>query len=88
MGDIAEITLKIIGAILGLLGLIIVYAAPKIVEKKKLDEKREVDSNRIEGLSEEEVLKFKKDSAILDVKIKGLMVALPGFLIILIMFKM
>jgi hypothetical protein len=73
---------------LAVAGLIVIYSAPKIVKKYKLDEKKEIDPQRTENLNEEGIEKFKFDSAVLDVKIKGILIALPGFLVILILFKL
>ena len=87
MGDTAELILKIIGLIVGLAGLVVVYAAPKIVDKNGLAEKKQIDPERIANLDEDGVKKFKRDMAILDVKIKGILIALPGFAIILILFR-
>lgn len=87
MNDILQLLLKITGGILGLAGLIVVYAAPYIVDKRNLAEKKEIDPEQTAKMNEEEAKKFKRDSAILDVKIKGIMIAMPGFLIILVLFK-
>ncbi|MHB1484668.1 MAG: hypothetical protein ACYCYI_08385 [Saccharofermentanales bacterium] len=87
MGIVPEIILKVLGSLLAIAGLVVIYAAPKIVAKRKLDEKKTIDPERVAGLDEEELKKYKTDSAILDVKIKGLLIALPGFVIILIMFR-
>lgn len=87
MNETLEIVLKILGAVIGLAGLVVVYGAPKIVDAKKLDEKKQVDPERVANLDEEQVKKFRRDTAILDVKIKGLLIAVPGFIILLIMYK-
>lgn len=87
MNEVWIIILKIAGLIIALAGIVLVYAAPKIVDKKNLAEKKQIDPERVAMLTEEEVTKFKRDSAILDLKIKGLLVALPGFVLILVMFK-
>lgn len=88
MDYIFEIILKIVGGILALAGLIIVYAAPNIVKNKKLDEKKVIDPERVANLDEEQLKKFKFDSTVLDVKLKGLIFAIPGFIILLFMFRM
>ncbi len=87
MNGTIEIILKILGGIIAIAGLVVVYGATRIVNVKKLDEKKKVDPERIALLDEEQAKKFKRDMAILDVKIKGILIALPGFIILLIMFK-
>lgn len=87
MNTTMEIILKIVGAILAVAGLVVIYGAPKIVDVRKLDEKKKVDPERIALLDEEQVKKFKRETAILDVKIKGLLIAIPGFLVLLILFR-
>ena len=87
MNGIAEIILKVVGAILAVVGLVVIYGAPKIVDTRKLDEKKKVDPERVALLDEEQVKKFKREAAVLDVKIKGLLIAIPGFLVLLILFK-
>jgi hypothetical protein len=87
MNATLEIILKIIGAVIAIAGLIVVYGAGRIVKAKKLDEKKKVDPERIALLDEEQVKKFKHDQAILDVKIAGVLIALPGFVLLLILFK-
>jgi len=87
MGETAELILKIIGLLVVIAGLIVVYAAPKIVDKNNLAEKKEIDPERTANMDEEGVKKFKRDMAILDVKIKGILIALPGFIIIFVLFR-
>ncbi len=87
MSMIAEIILKVLGGILAIAGLVIIYGAAKIVDKKKLDEKKVIDPERVAMLDEEQIKKFKRDTTILDVKLKGLLFAIPGFVILLIMFR-
>jgi len=88
MNQTLEIILKILGGIIAIAGLVVVYGAPKIVDDKKLGEKKVVDPERVALLDEEQIKKFKRDTAVLDLKIKGILIALPGFIILLIMFKM
>ena len=87
MNDALEIILKIAGGLIALAGLAVVYGAAKIVTARKLDEKKTVDPERTALMDEEQISKFKRDSAILDVKLKGILIALPGFVILLVMFR-
>lgn len=87
MGRIAEIVLQVLGLLILAVGIFVVYTAPRIVEKRRLDEKKVVDPERTADLSEEDLKKFKREAAILDLKIKGVLIALPGALMILILYK-
>lgn len=87
MPPAVETIITVISGILVVAGVLIVYLAPKIVEKKKLDETRKVDPERIAGLNEEGVKKFRKESAVLDIKVKGILIALPGAIAIMILFR-
>ncbi len=88
MPDLLRIILTVFSAVSILSGMLLVFAAPLLVKKKKLDEKKVVDPERIEGLDEEAIRKFKRDSAILDLKVKGVLIALPGAIIILVLFRL
>lgn len=87
MSDTLELILRILGLIIATAGMIVVYAAPKIVAKNGLAEKKQIPPEHLEKMSEEEQKKFRLDSAILDVKLKGLMLAAPGLILILIAFR-
>ncbi len=87
MNEVLEIILKIAGGVIALAGLAVVYGAGKIVTARKLDEKKTVDPERTAMMDEEQVKKFRRDTAILDVKLKGILLGLPGFIILLVMFR-
>ncbi len=87
MNETVEIVLKVVGGIIAIAGLVVVYGASKIVDMKKLDEKKKMDPQRTAMMDEEQIKKFKRDTAILDVKIKGILIALPGFVLLLVLFK-
>lgn len=75
--------LYIIAGISLLGGMGIVFFAPKITEKYNLADKKVPKPEMIEGMDSEEIQKYKKDGAILDLKLKGLLIAMPGVIIIL-----
>ena len=87
MNETLELILRILGLVVAMAGMVVVYAAPKIVDKKGLTEKKKIPPEHLEKMSEEEQQKFRRDSAILDVKLKGLMLAAPGLILILIAFR-
>lgn len=78
--------LRVIGFGLAIAGMLVVYLAPRIVKKKNLAEKKKIDARIEENLTDEEKERYRRDGAILDVKLKGLLIALPGFAIILYLF--
>ncbi len=83
-----EIVLKILGIVIMAAGFVLVYAAPKIVDKYRLDAKaRPAPDQAEEGMDEEQLRKIRRESAILSLKIKGVLIALPGALMILILYK-
>jgi hypothetical protein len=88
MEEWLDILLRIIGTMIGLAGLVVVYAAPQLVKKYKLDEKKSIDPERLAVLDESEIAKYKFDTAVLDIKLKGLILAMPGFVLLLILFKL
>ena len=73
--------------IVAFVGLIVVYAAPAIVEKRGLAAKHKVDDRMIEHLLPEEVDKYKRDGAILNVKLIGVGIAVPALLLIVFILK-
>ena len=48
-----ELILRILGLLLAAAGMVVVYAAPKIVEKKGLAEKKQIPLEHLENMSEE-----------------------------------
>ena len=87
MDPVLRLVLTVIGFVLAAIGLVIVYAAPRIVDKKGLAEKKVIDPKTLEHLPPESHDKYRRDSAILDVKLRGLLVAAPGFILIMIVFR-
>jgi hypothetical protein len=65
-------------------GFAIVYLAKLIVKKYKLNERSVCNFEN--ELTDEEILEYKLNKAILKVKIFGLIVALPGLILFLIIF--
>ena len=82
MDGVLKTVLLVIGAIAALAGLVIVYAAPSVVDRKGLAAKRKVDPSLFEHLPPEEIEKYRRNGAILDLKIKGVALAIPGMLLI------
>lgn len=77
--------LKILAFILVLIGGCMVYLAGMIVKKYKLDQK--ATCNIESELSEQEIVEYKENKAIIKVKLFGLMILLPGIIILLFIFK-
>jgi hypothetical protein len=87
MNGILKILMIAIGAVLTLVGLVVVYAAPAIVDKKGLAANRKVDPKILEHMPPEEIDRYRRDGAILDLKIKGVAFAVPGMLLIVIALR-
>lgn len=87
MDPILLLVMRIAGFILAGIGLFIVFAAPKTVDRKGLAADRKIDPGLAERYTPEEQEKYKREMAILDVKLRGLLFAAPGFILILIAFS-
>jgi hypothetical protein len=79
------LVLKVLGILLVVAGVAMVFMARQIVEKYNLSHKAKVDFEHEMG--EEELKEFKKGKAAVNMKMLGMLVALPGFILILIAFK-
>ncbi len=87
MSEGAWQAMRISGLLIAAAGLLLVYLAPKIVSKRQLADKVQLSSDLFQELSEDEVKKVRRDRAILNLKLKGLLLASPGLILILIGFS-
>jgi len=87
MNDTIVLVLRILGIALTAVGMILVWLAPWIVKKYGLTARKKIDPKLTGHMSEEELEKFRQESAVLDVKLRSLLVALPGLILILIAFR-
>ena len=87
MNPTLELILRILGLAIAAAGIVVVYLAPKIVDRKGLAARKTVDPKLIEHLSPEEQTKYVRNAAIVDVKLRGLLIAAPGLILILIAFR-
>jgi hypothetical protein len=87
MNETIELLLRIIGLVIAACGLVVVYAAPKIVDKRDLAARKQIPPDMLEMMTPEEKDKYRRDMAVLDVKLRGLLIAAPGFVMILIAFS-
>ena len=78
-----NVFLQILGFILMICGVVITYAARFIVEKYNLIETVKFENE----LTEKEEADYRRDSAMLKVKIIGALVCLPGVLILFLIFR-
>ncbi len=79
--DLREILSLVIIAI----GFITVYSAKILVKKFRLDEKQKCDN--ASEMSEEEVQAYKYNKAIFNIKVTGLIISLPGLILLFISFR-
>lgn len=77
--------LKYFGLFIFVLGAIVSFGAKKIVDKFHLDEKQEASFEN--ELTEEELATYKKQRAVLNVKMLGMFITIPGIVLVLLFFK-
>ena len=87
MDPILKIVLEVLGGIIAFIGLLIVYMAPRIVDKRGLAEKHKVDPRMLEHLPPDQLDRYKRDGAILNVKLVGIAFAVPAMLLIVFILK-
>lgn len=79
------LALKIMAGIFLIAGFGTVLEAKLIVKKMKLDQK--VSVNFENEMDDEEEAQYKRDKAMINVKMTGMLIALPGLILTLIAFK-
>jgi hypothetical protein len=80
-----ENMLRILAFILVAMGAIAVYGAKAVVSKYELDKKVKVEFEN--EMTEEEITNYKTQRAVLNIKIAGMLIALPGLIIVLVFFR-
>lgn len=76
---------QILGFIFLIPGVMIVFAARWLVGKYSLDSNINCDFES--QMNEEEINKYKYNKAVINIKMAGMLVALPGFIFIIIGFR-
>lgn len=87
MNETLELIVRILGFVVAAAGLVVVYAAPQIVDRRRLAQRKTIPPDMEESMTPEEKDKYRRDMAVLDVKLRGLLLAAPGFVLILIGFR-
>jgi hypothetical protein len=87
MDETLELIVRILGFIIAAAGMFVVYTAPRIVDKRGLAKRKSIPQDMEETMTPEEKDKYRRDMAILDVKLRGLLLSAPGFVLILIGFR-
>ena len=77
--------LKVLALLIVAVGALIVFGAKTIVEKYELDKRIKEDFEN--EMTEEEIINYKKQRAIVNIKTIGKIVALPGLVMVLFLFK-
>jgi len=77
--------LKILAFILVAIGAIVVYGAKAAVNKFELDKKVNISFEN--EMTEEEIANYKTQRAVINIKIIGMLIALPGLIMVLVLFK-
>jgi hypothetical protein len=76
---------KILAFIFLVPGVLIVFGARKIVSRFNLGQKAKCDFEY--EMNESEIAEYKHNKAVVNMKMIGMLVALPGFILFLIAFK-
>jgi len=80
-----DMFLKVLALLIVAVGALIVFGAKTIVEKYELDKRIKEDFEN--EMTEEEIINYKKQRAIVNIKTIGMIVALPGLVMVLFLFK-
>lgn len=86
MDPTLQLILRILALAVSAAGIAIVMLAPLIVDRRGLAARKTLDARLVEHLPPEEQEKLRRQSAILDIKLRGLLIGTPGFILILIAF--
>ncbi len=87
MDPTLKLVLTILLGIVAAAGLLVVFAAPMIVDRRKLADRKKVDPSIVEHMTEEQVEKYRRDAAILDVKLIGVALAVPALFLVVFVFR-
>ena len=77
--------LKILTVVFVIPGMATVLAARWIVKKYALDRKMQCEYE--DEMTEEEIAQYKNNKAVINVKMAGMLIALPGFIAAIIAFR-
>jgi len=77
--------LKVLAFVLILAGVFVVFGARWLVEKYNLD--RDVKCDFEGEISEDELKQYKRNKAVVNLKMLGMLLALPGFILVILLFK-
>jgi hypothetical protein len=77
--------LEILALVIMAIGFIIVYAAKPVVRKYDLAKNQKCEHSQ--QMTEEEIEEYKFNKAVLRVKMLGLIVSIPGIIILIFFFK-
>lgn len=87
MNPTLELILRIGGLVIAAGGMAVVFLAPRIVDRRGLADRKKLDPRLLTSLDDAHQAKVRRDAAILDVKLRGLLLGAPGFILILIAFR-
>lgn len=79
------LALRILAFIFLIPGALMVFSARQVVEKFKLDERVSCDFEH--EMNEDELAQYKIGKAVLNFKMLGMLVVLPGLILVFIAFK-
>lgn len=76
---------KILGFLFLVPGIVIVFGAREAVKRFSVGKNTKVEFQN--EMSEAELVQYKENAAVIKVKMLGMLIALPGFVLLLIAFK-
>ncbi|OPX42756.1 hypothetical protein CLHUN_34080 [Ruminiclostridium hungatei] len=77
--------LEILSLIIMAVGFVVVYSAKPVVKRFGLQEKQNC-ANASE-MTEKEVQAYKMNKAVFNIKVKGLLISIPGLVLFILSFK-
>lgn len=85
LGEMILLFLQIIGFVFLVPGALLVFASRWLVQKYELD--KSVKCDFASEISEEDLKEYKYNKAVVNLKMLGMLIALPGIALILIAFR-
>lgn len=79
------LALKILGFVFLIAGFVTVFSAKSLVAKFNLDRNTKCEFEN--EMTEDELKKYKFDRATVNLKMTGMLAAVPGLVLVLLMFK-
>lgn len=80
-----DILMKMLAFVFLIPGFSLVFLAKRLVKKYQLDEK--IKCEIPEGLTEDEIKQYKYNKALVTIKLIGMLIVIPGIILVFISFR-